>query len=219
MAWGVIPRWNAADRVAALVTARCWAGLIAALVLAIAYVGTLAPGVTFWDAGEFITAAHALGIPHPPGTPLFVMLLNLWARALPMLPFAVRTNLFSACTTAIAGGFIAALIATAARGGATPDGAQSSRANADAGWMGLAAAICAGAMFSVWSNATETEVYAAALALVMLTLWCAERAGRLDSMRWRIVTAYLFGLAVPLHISCTRGCSRRGVLGLVQARA
>ena len=60
----------------------------------VVYIATLAPGVTFWDAGEFIAAAHSLGIPHPPGTPLFVVLLNAWARAFAFLPFAIATNLF-----------------------------------------------------------------------------------------------------------------------------
>ena len=34
-----------------------------------AYVGTVAPGLTMWDAGEFIAAVQTIGIPHEPGTP------------------------------------------------------------------------------------------------------------------------------------------------------
>ena len=54
------------------------AGVVAlgALVL---YVLTLAPTTQFWDASEYITAAHALGIPHPPANPLFVILAHAGA--------------------------------------------------------------------------------------------------------------------------------------------
>src|SRR3954451_21865031 len=76
----------------------------AALVLFTVYALTLAPDVTFWDAGEFIAAAHSLGIPHPPGTPLFVLLENTWAKILFFLPYAVATNLVSASCTAFAAG-------------------------------------------------------------------------------------------------------------------
>jgi hypothetical protein len=160
------------------------AALLAGGLMFVVYVATLAPSVTFWDAGEFIAAARVLGIPHPPGTPLFVVLLNVWARALAFLPFAVATNLFSAVSTAAAVAMTAWLIA---RGTSLP-------------WTGLAA-ITAGAMTSVWQNATETEVYAASLALSMLTLVSADLAGRTGERRWLAFTAYLVALALPLHLS------------------
>ncbi|HEY2165352.1 MAG TPA: DUF2723 domain-containing protein [Gemmatimonadaceae bacterium] len=116
------------------------AALLAAVSLAAVYVATLAPGVTFWDAGEFIAAAHSLGIPHPPGTPLFVVLLSAWAKLLGFLPFATATNLFSSACTAAAVGLTALWIARATR---EP-------------LAGLAAGIAAGAMSTVWQNATET---------------------------------------------------------------
>jgi hypothetical protein len=47
-----------------------WAALVAGGILAL-YVATLAPTTQFWDAPEYMAAAHALGIPHPPGKPLF----------------------------------------------------------------------------------------------------------------------------------------------------
>ncbi|MBA2685192.1 MAG: DUF2723 domain-containing protein, partial [Gemmatimonadaceae bacterium] len=138
-----------------------------------------------WDAGELLAAVRTFGIPHQPGTPLYVLLARAWSLALPFLGTALATNLFSAASTAAAGGLLAIFIVRAT--------------NARA--MALAGALCAGGMFTVWSNATETEVYASVLLLVMLTLFAAERAGRTGDRRWRIATAYAFALAVPLHLS------------------
>ncbi|HKO17234.1 MAG TPA: DUF2723 domain-containing protein [Gemmatimonadaceae bacterium] len=170
--------------------ARARAGWLAGALLLVVYAATLAPDVTFWDAGEFIASAHALGIPHPPGTPLFVLLLHVWAWLLPGVPYAVATNLFSAVVTALAAVLSARLVARGA------DHVASRR-----GWYGCAAALCAGAMSTAWLNATETEVYAASLGLAALMLVCADRAGRRDSRNWRVCTAYLILLSVPLHLS------------------
>ena len=152
------------------------------------YVATLAPDVTFWDAGEFIAAAHALGIPHPPGTPLYVVALNAWASMLAFVPFALATNLFSAACGAIAVGLTARWLL---RGAATS-------------WVSMAA-VTAGAMSSVWQNATETEVYAASLALAIATIVVADQCGRSDDAterrRWIVLASYLMALSVPLHVT------------------
>lgn len=163
---------------------RVSASALGAVVLFIVYALTLAPDVTFWDAGEFIAAAHSLGIPHPPGTPLFVLLLSAWTKLVP-LPFAIATNVLSAVATALAAGITGRFVQRAT-------GSSS---------MAFAAAIAAGGMSSVWLNATETEVYAASLALGVLMLHAGERAGREQSARWTYLTAYLIALAVPLHLS------------------
>ena len=68
------------------------------------YLLTLAPTVTFWDAGEFIAAAKTLGIPHPPGTPLFVLIAHVWAMLFPIGEYAFRTNLLSALLSALGAG-------------------------------------------------------------------------------------------------------------------
>lgn len=165
---------------------RASAGWIAAAALLVVYALTLAPDVTFWDAGEFIAAAKTLGIPHPPGTPLYVLLLNVWAKLVPA-GFAAATNLFSAVATAAAAGISAQLLL---RSTGRPA-------------MAFASALAAGGMSSVWLNATETEVYAASLLLGVLMIWAGDRAGRdaVHGARWLLLTAYLMALAVPLHLS------------------
>ena len=143
--------------------------------------------MTFWDAGEFIAAVESFGIPHPPGTPLFVAVGRAWHLLLAPLPTAGASNLLSA-------------VATAAAGGA------------------LAAAVCAASMSTVWLNATETEVYAASLALSVVTLVAADQAGRTGEPRWLVLTAYLFGLAAPLHVSALVAAPAAITLAATSAR-
>jgi hypothetical protein len=165
---------------------------VAGATLLVIYVATLAPSVTFWDAGELIAASHSLGIPHPPGTPLYVALAHAWGSALGgAIGFARATNLLSAVSTALAGAATAWLVA---RSLGSPAG----------GWTGVLGAVSAGTMFSAWSNATETEVYAVALLHAVAMLVAASRAGEGTTSRherWALLTAYLMALTPAVHLS------------------
>src|SRR5438876_10376733 len=80
-----------------------WAGFVAAGALVL-YVMTLAPTTQFWDASEYIAAAHSLGIPHPPGNPFFVIVAHVWGLLPLGADYARRINLLAAVTSASAAG-------------------------------------------------------------------------------------------------------------------
>ncbi|MFC1660568.1 protein O-mannosyl-transferase family, partial [Gemmatimonadota bacterium] len=83
------------------------AALLSGLGVFLLYVLTLSPSTAMWDTSEYIATAHILGIPHPPGNPLFVALAKVWSILLAPLGFsvAVRINLLAAATSAAAAGF------------------------------------------------------------------------------------------------------------------
>ena len=160
--------------------------IAAAAFLFVVYCITLARGVTNWDAGEFLAAIHSLGIPHPPGTPLYVLLAHVWSMmASPLVGFTIAVNTFSALSTAAAFGIVANIFWRA-----TDDAVAA-----------FAAALTAGLMSTVWLNATETEVYACALVALFAILWCARRYALTLQGRWVVLTLYACGLAWSLHLT------------------
>lgn len=70
-------------------------GFLLALVAFFLYVQTLVPSILDGDQGELQYMPSILGIPHPPGFPLYLLLGHLWSL-LPIGDLAYRMNLFSA---------------------------------------------------------------------------------------------------------------------------
>src|SRR3954469_24884194 len=70
----------------------------------IIYILTLAPTTQFWDTSEYIAAAYTLGIPHPPGNPLFVVMAHVFGLLPLAHAYAERINLFAAVTSAFSAG-------------------------------------------------------------------------------------------------------------------
>lgn len=66
------------------------------------YLYTLYPSVSpFRDAGDLTASAFTLGIAHPPGYPVYVILGKIWSVLIPFGNIGYKMNLFSAFTSSL----------------------------------------------------------------------------------------------------------------------
>jgi hypothetical protein len=173
-----------------------WA-LATFVVVLFVYVLTLAPTTAFWDASEYIAAARVLGIPHPPGNPLFVILAHTFGL-LPLADsYAERINLFAATTSAGAAAFWF-LVAERWLRGIVP--VRWARGGAAMG------GVLVGAMsWTVWNQSVVNEkVYTVSLLSIAVVMWLVVRWG--DDQpgahrdRWLVLIAYVLALTATNHL-------------------
>ncbi len=154
------------------------------------YISTAAPGLLPADAGEFQWIAARMGVAHPPGYPLYVLVGHLFIRLLPIGSPAYRLNLMSALLAAAT----LVLISRAARSWARQLGADPLPSLG----AGLAAALTLGTATTFWAQATIANVrtpavFFAALALYSLARFAAA-ADRRQADRALITLALALGL-------------------------
>ncbi|MDQ6608574.1 MAG: DUF2723 domain-containing protein, partial [Bacteroidota bacterium] len=53
-------------------------GWVVCVIASLVYVLTAEKAGSFWDCGEFVSAAYKVQMPHPPGAPLFVLIGRLF---------------------------------------------------------------------------------------------------------------------------------------------
>jgi len=177
-------------------------GSVAFLYVLGLYISTLAPTVTFWDAGEFITTAHILGIPHPPGTPLFVLIGRVWSLLPLSLPVPYKLNLLSAVSTAVATLLLFVAVAKVLWRMMGDKDDNVARFIVYGG--ALSSTIVAATAITVWNNSIETEVYSIALLMIAMLTWLAfrwrERRGTNEEKGVLLLMAYIAGLSVGNHM-------------------
>ena len=166
----------------------------------IVYFKTMAPTVSFWDTGEFIATSHILGIPHPPGSPLFLLIGKFFSLIPISSDIAFRVNIlspiFSSLTISllflICNQFIERL---------------NNYSPSDS-FLRISSSFIASLTFafthSHWFNAVETEVYAfsgfiTALVVYLILVW-SKNKDRNHNVIYLITIIYLFGLGIGTHL-------------------
>src|SRR5262245_54645555 len=158
------------------------------LVALLLYTLTLAPTVTLVDSGELIVAAWGLGVAHPPGFPLWVILAHL-ASLLPFGNVAARINFSSAFFAALACAMLtlvvaellimAAFLAAPRRRNKVAQHRGKIEDLTGGGFLIFAPAVGAGLLMAfsrtLWSYATITEVYALNALLILVVFFLVVR--------------------------------------------
>ena len=165
---------------------------------------TVSRTISYWDCGEFVACAHLLGNPHPPGSPVFVLI----GRAFDILHLvedvAFRINLMSVLASSCAALFAYLIIVKLIMSWYKGKEEQS---------LGRYIAYASGfigAMFMAfgrtqWGNSVEAEVYSLSMALMLIMFWLALRwfDHRYDAagQRIAILVSFLAMFSVGLHLT------------------
>lgn len=172
------------------------------LISAVVYFKTLSVTVVFWDVGEFIASAVLLQVPHPPGSPLFILI----GRLVSMVPFmtdvAARVHSISAIASALTIMFlylISVKVLLRVRG--------SMKTGSDRLIVFGSSAVGALTLAfttTFWDNAIEAEVYGLSMLFVSAILWLAlrwwDKAEEPHNEKYILLIAYLVGLSVGVHL-------------------
>lgn len=162
-----------------------WGWVIAAAGLPlIFYLFTMAPTVYGLDSAELTTGAYTLGIVHPPGSPLFLLIGHLFTW-LPIGDVGFRVNLLSVVSGTVMAGFLYLILHELVRGR----------------WLALTATWLCTFSYFIWINALATELYALQVAWLTGLLWLALR-WRTAPRSWQLpLFTFLFGLGLGNHLS------------------
>ncbi|MGI9626268.1 MAG: glycosyltransferase family 117 protein [Longimicrobiales bacterium] len=175
-----------------------WAALTT-LAIGLLYAITLSPTTAFWDTSEYIATGHILGIPHPPGNPLFVVLARSWDILLGVfgLSTAVRINLFSSFMSAMAHGLWFLVVHHILR--FFSDDRRVRLIGA------FASVLISATAFTVWNQSNVNEkVYTVSLFTIALLSWLAfrwqEKLGRGKDDNLLVLMIFILALSVGNHL-------------------
>jgi len=190
-------------------------GWVVFLIAAATYTITREATASFWDCGEFIACANEIGVPHPPGSPLYTMLGRLFivlfsggsdANA------AHSVNLMSALASAFTILFLFWTITHFARKMFVNHGEQlTTQQLFTVMSSGVVGALAYTFSDTFWFSAVEGEVYALSSFFTALIVWAMLKwehayelgkdvAEKTRADRWIVFIFFMIGLAITVHL-------------------
>jgi tetratricopeptide (TPR) repeat protein len=173
------------------------------VVVVVAYLLSVAPTASFWDCSELIAASYVAGVPHPPGTPLYIMLGRLFTLIPIGREIAFRVNLIPVLFGAVSCGLIYLLVVKLISLYTMSDRERFRLLPHVAGvFAGL---MCAFA-YSYWDNSVEAEVYGpcvviALSVLYMALLWRDRVEAAKGDNRLILAAVFLLFLSTGIHFT------------------
>lgn len=185
------------DRTNGLVAAGLFLGIL------FIYARTQAPTLSFWDCGEFIATSHILGIPHPPGTPTYVLFGRIFSLIPTFTDICARVNFLSGLCSALAAMFGYLFAVRLLRYWFTDLNSAYTRFLIYAGAAAGAAFMAFG--LTQWNNSVEAEVYGMSMLLTFAIAWLTviyyERRDSLFADRVMLLIVYLAFLGIGVHMA------------------
>jgi Protein of unknown function (DUF2723) len=146
------------------------------------YIRTLAPSLLYGDSAEFQTIAFTLGIGHPTGYPIYVLIAKLF-NFIPFGEIAYRVNFFSAFCAALTVALLYLIIRKL-------------------GGMYLSAifgALTLALTPLFWKHASIAEIYAASAACLAFIFFAMLQWKETHNSRWLFVTGLFGSLSLGIH--------------------
>ena len=166
------------------------------------YTMTMAPTTSFWDCGEFIASSFIMGVPHPPGAPLFLIIGNVFSNIPIFNDIGARVNFLSPLISAFSVLFLYLIIVNLIEKfiGDYKDLSKFIIINLSAFIASLTFAVTD----SHWFNAVESEVYSMSTFFTAIVLWLilkwADNSNTSWNSRYLLIIAYMIGLATGVHL-------------------
>src|SRR5204863_8454952 len=186
------------------------------LIATATYTLTREATASFWDCGEFIACANEIGIPHPPGSPLFTMLGRLFIIVFSggnAANAASSVNLLSAVASGFCVLFLFWTITHFARKMFVNHGENlTAQQIFTVMASGVVGALAYTFSDTFWFSAVEGEVYALSSFFTALIFWAMlkwehadehagnDTAARTRADRWIIFLFFMMGLSIGVHL-------------------